>query len=80
MKNQSDKLRLIAFLLAFFFGMFGVHRFYVGQIGTGVVQLLFTLTLILSFVTAIWVIIDWIIILSGAFKDKEGKLVLKWVE
>lgn len=80
MKNQSDKLRLIAFLLAFFFGMFGVHRFYVGQIGTGVVQLLFTLTFFLSFVTAIWVIIDWIIILAGAFKDKEGKLVLKWVE
>ncbi|HEY3760690.1 MAG TPA: protein kinase [Verrucomicrobiae bacterium] len=35
----SDKIILPAFLLAFFFGVFGAHRFYVGKIGTAFMQL-----------------------------------------
>ena len=35
----SDKAILPAFLLAFFFGVFGAHRFYVGKIGSGLLQL-----------------------------------------
>jgi predicted Ser/Thr protein kinase len=35
----SDRLILPAFLLAFFFGIFGAHRFYVGRIRTGLLQL-----------------------------------------
>ncbi|HEY1490530.1 MAG TPA: protein kinase, partial [Verrucomicrobiae bacterium] len=37
--NISDKTILPAFLLAFFFGMFGAHRFYAGKIRSGLVQL-----------------------------------------
>jgi tRNA A-37 threonylcarbamoyl transferase component Bud32 len=37
--NGSDKRILPAFLLAFFFGIFGAHRFYVGRIITGFLQL-----------------------------------------
>jgi predicted Ser/Thr protein kinase len=35
----SDRVILPAFLLAFFFGIFGAHRFYVGKIRTGLLQL-----------------------------------------
>jgi len=35
----SDKIILPAFLLAFFFGVFGAHRFYVGKIWTAFLQL-----------------------------------------
>jgi hypothetical protein len=35
----SDRVILPAFLLAFFFGVFGAHRFYVGKVRTGIVQL-----------------------------------------
>jgi hypothetical protein len=38
-KATSDKINLPAFLLAFFFGIFGAHRFYVGKIWTGITQL-----------------------------------------
>jgi len=38
-KNTSEKAILPAFLLAFFFGVFGAHRFYVGKIWTACVQL-----------------------------------------
>lgn len=37
--DGSDKMILPAFLLAFFFGYCGVHRFYVGKIRTGILQL-----------------------------------------
>jgi tRNA A-37 threonylcarbamoyl transferase component Bud32 len=37
--NISDKRILPAFLLAFFFGVFGAHRFYVGKVVTGLLQL-----------------------------------------
>ncbi len=40
--EQSHKSRTIAALLAFFFGGLGIHRFYVGKCGTGVLQLLLT--------------------------------------
>ena len=36
--NSTDWLAL--FLLTFFFGVLGVHRFYVGKIGTGVLMLI----------------------------------------
>jgi hypothetical protein len=38
-KATSDKIILPAFLLAFFFGIFGAHRFYVGKIWTAFLQL-----------------------------------------
>ena len=38
-RAASDKAILPAFLLAFFFGVFGAHRFYVGKIRTAFLQL-----------------------------------------
>lgn len=78
MDDISEKSRLAAFLLAFFLGIFGVHRMYVGKVASGVIQLLLTITLIGIFFVSIWVLIDWIFILTGEFKDKEGKRITKW--
>jgi len=71
-KQESKKLRIIAFLLCTFFGGLGVHRFYVGKVGTGILMLL-TLG---GF--GLWTLIDWIMILAGAFTDKQGKVLIKW--
>jgi TM2 domain-containing membrane protein YozV len=71
--NASDKSRLAALLLCFFVGIFGIHRFYVGKVGTGILELLTIGGL------GIWTFIDFILIALGEFKDKQGKKVLIWM-
>jgi len=71
--GESKKSRLAALLLCFFLGGLGIHRFYVGKIGTGIIWLL-TLGLL-----GIGALIDLIIIAVGTFKDKEGKNVIEWI-
>jgi len=68
----SPKSRLVALILCLLLGVFGVHRFYVGKVGTGVLQLL-TLG---GF--GIWVIIDLILILTGTFRDIDRRPLLRW--
>lgn len=60
------------FLLFFFLAWLGVHRFFVGKIGTAI---LFILTLG-GF--GIWWIIDLILIVTGNFKDKQGQKITQW--
>ena len=74
----SEKSKLATFLLAFFLGVFGIHRFYVGRIGSGIAQLILTITVVGGLVSGIWVLIDWIMILSGEFKDADGNSIKKW--
>lgn len=66
---KSDKEWIITLLLSIFLGTLGVHRFYVGKIGTGILQLI-TLG-----GCGIWTLIDIIMILIGSFKDKNGNIV-----
>ena len=71
-KAASDKAILPAFLLAFFFGVFGAHRFYVGKTGTAILQLC-------TFgACGIWAVIDWILILCKAFTDGQGRRITNW--
>jgi len=67
--DQKDWLTTL--LLAIFLGTLGVHRFYTGHIGIGVVQLL------TAGGCGIWTLIDIIMIATGDFKDAEGKLLHK---
>lgn len=38
--NTSSKSKIVALLLAIFLGELGIHRFYVGKVGTGILWLL----------------------------------------
>lgn len=69
---MSDKRILPALLLCFFLGWLGVHRFYVGKIGTGI------LMLITFGGFGIWQLIDFILIVCGAFTDKQGNKITQW--
>ncbi|MBI0169358.1 MULTISPECIES: TM2 domain-containing protein [Bartonella] len=72
---DSKHSKVVMAIVCWFFGVFGVHRFMVGKIGTGVLMLLLTITVIGSIISFIWSIIDFILILMGKFKDKDGNLI-----
>jgi len=63
---ESEKGFVPAILLCFFLGPLGAHRFYVGKIWTGILQLITFGGL------GIWSLIDFILIVVGSFKDKQG--------
>lgn len=62
----GSKSWIAALLLSFFLGTLGVHRFYVGKVGTGILMLI-TLG---GF--GVWTLIDFIMIAIGKFEDKNG--------
>jgi TM2 domain-containing membrane protein YozV len=74
----SPKSRLIALLLVLFLGWLGIHRFYLGKIGSGVVMLILTLTVVGFIITFFWVVIDFFVILLGNERDGQGWLVEQW--
>ena len=61
-----QKSKVVALLLCIFLGGLGIHRFYVGKIGTGILWF-FTGGLF-----GIGTIVDIIMIAVGSFKDKTG--------
>lgn len=61
--------RSTALFLCLFFGLFGLHRIYVGRVGSG----------ILMFLTGGFFCLGWIgdigMLILGEFKDKDGRIV-----
>ena len=65
--NSIDWLAL--FLLTFFVGVLGVHRFYVGKIGTGVLMLITLGGL------GVWLLVDLLLVVTGQFTNKDGQKI-----
>ena len=70
--SPNGRSRLVAALLALFLGGFGLHKFYLGRVGWGIVYLLFCWT----FLPAIVGFIEGILLLvmsDSEFDTKYGK-------
>lgn len=65
----SSKDFITTLLLCLLVGGLGIHRYYVGKIGTGI---LYTLT---AGVFGIGILVDLIKIATGKFTDKDGKII-----
>ncbi len=69
---MSSKSRLVSLLLCLFLGGFGIHRFYVGKVGTGILWLL------TGGCFGIGLLVDLIMIICGSFRDKQGNVITQW--
>lgn len=67
------KSTLVAYLLWYFLGLFGGHRFYLRRTGTAVAMLVLSLTVIGLIVTGIWWIVD--IFLTYKMVNEENEIV-----
>lgn len=68
----SDKNKWVAFFLCLFLGELGIHRFYVGKIGTGILWIFITLIALIFGLWWVAPVVDLIFIVCGKFKDKYG--------
>jgi len=66
MQNKNKKSKTVAILLSFFLGGLGIHRFYLGYTGLGVLMLL------TAGVFGILWLIDFIRLLTGSLRPKDG--------
>jgi len=64
--SKSEKGFVATLILCILLGVLGVHRFYVGKTGTGILMLLTLGGL------GIWQLVDIIFIAVGNFKDSNG--------
>lgn len=65
-KQGGGKSQLVALLLCAFLGGLGIHRFYLGYVWQGIVQLL------TGGGCGIWALIDFIRIITGSLQPKDG--------
>lgn len=65
-QHEGSKSFMVTWLLSLFLGYWGVDRFYLGKVGTGLLKL-FTLGGL-----GVWALIDLIITLAGKQTDKSG--------
>ncbi|MGI9822210.1 TM2 domain-containing protein [Agromyces sp. Marseille-Q5079] len=63
----GEKSFVATWLLAWFLGLWGVDRFYLGKVGTGLAKLLTFGGL------GVWVLIDLILVLTGSQRDQRGQ-------
>jgi len=89
--SSSGHSKAVLAIVCFFVGSIGVHRFMVGKIGTGLAMLILTFVvsfLTYNFIddptdslvgplvlSGIWPAIDFIMIICGSFKDRDGNIV-----
>jgi len=86
-QDLSPKSRLATSLQAWFVGECGARRFYAGKMGTAVLMLIIgvlgfsagiMLGVLSCWVVAIWALIDFIVAVTGNFRDSQGKIIKKW--
>ncbi|MFC1717628.1 NINE protein [Candidatus Poribacteria bacterium] len=68
---ENAKSKLVAGILGIFLGGFGVHRFYLGYTGIGIVQIIVTIVTVGA--GSLWGLIEGILILTGSVLQVDAK-------
>lgn len=74
--SGGTRQKVVAALLAFFLGAIGIHDFYLGYTGRGVVKIILTITVFGAIVSEIWSLVDFITILTSSKRDASGHALI----
>ena len=58
--QANDRNKYVAAVMAFVIGTLGIHRFYLGRTGSGIVMLVLSITVVGLVISAPWALIDMI--------------------
>jgi TM2 domain-containing membrane protein YozV len=73
---QSDRNKFVAAILAFLVGPLGIHRFYLGRVGSGIAMLVLSCTVIGLIVSVPWALIDmvrYLVMSDGEFETRYAR-------
>ena len=68
----SERSRTVALILGVVGGWIGMHRFYVGRVQSGILQLVTLGGL------GLWWLYDMVLIVAGEFRDEDDLRVVRW--
>ena len=69
--GEAQKSKLVAGLLGIFLGSLGIHRFYLGYTGIGIIQI--AVSIVTCGIGSLWGFIEGILILAGSSITKDAK-------
>lgn len=75
---MSDKKILIALIVGAMFMPAGLHRFYVGKTGQGIITIVLSITLIGLIPVGLWFIFDMFRLVIGSYTDGNGRVMTDW--
>jgi len=71
--QNHRKEMAVAYVLWFFLGVFGAHRFYLGRTGSAITMLVLSLTVIGLVITAVWAFVD-LFLIPGITREKNEEI------
>lgn len=74
--GPPDRNKFVAALLAFLLGPLGIHRFYVGRIGSGIAMLVLSMTVVGLLVSVPWALVDmlrYLMMSHGEFETRYAR-------
>ena len=68
--GRSSKSLLVMLVLCTILGLLGAHQFYAGHVIKGIVMFVLTIMGWGLIITVPWMILDWVLIVTGQFHDR----------
>ena len=70
---ETDRNKFVAAILAFLLGPLGIHRFYLGRVGSGIAMLVLTCTVVGLLVSVPWALIDMVRYLAMSNREFDSR-------
>ncbi|MGX4645574.1 TM2 domain-containing protein [Holzapfeliella sp. JNUCC 80] len=71
--EKNSKNIVVAYLLCLFFGVLGIHRYYLGKKGSAILMTVLAITVVGSVVSAVWAFVD-LFLIPGIINENKKQV------